>query len=234
MLTSNYEWFRNISTPYGTSTGTARIIPVHLIGEDMSWNHGAHNIRFGGNFRYVTNQSQSFANSYSSASSNPSWLNGSGNDLLPATLGVSSSFKQNYEYAMAAVLGLEAQGNADYNYKVDGTVLPVGAPVSRNFANKETEMYAQDTWKVTREFTITPGIRLGSGAAGARSEWTAGLHEHSARGLAGRARELCRARFVAAERRADRLHPCEPGVGHVSLPQELGPAHRSGICSEWR
>ena len=161
VLTSNYEWFRNISTPYGTSTGTARIIPVHLIGEDMSWNHGAHNIRFGGNFRYVTNQSQSFSNSYSSASSNPSWISGSGNDLLPATLGVSSSFKQNYEYAMAAVLGLEAQGTADYNYQVNGTLLPVGAPVSRDFANKETELYAQDTWKATRELTITLGLRLG-------------------------------------------------------------------------
>jgi hypothetical protein len=160
VLTSNYEWFRNISTPYATSTGTARIIPVHLIGDDLSWNHGAHNIRFGGNFRYVSNQSQSFANSYSSASSNPSWINGSGNDLLPASLGVSSSFKQNYEYAMAAVLGLEAQGTADYNYQVNGTLLPSGAPVSRDFANKEGEMYAQDTWKVTRQFTVTAGIRL--------------------------------------------------------------------------
>jgi hypothetical protein len=110
---------------------------------------------------YVTNQSQSYSNSYSNASSNPSWLNGSGNDLLPSSLGVSSGFTTSYEYAMAAALGLEAQGNANYNYKVDGTVLPVGAPVSRNFANKEVEMYAQDTWKVTREFTITAGIRLG-------------------------------------------------------------------------
>ncbi len=93
VLTSNYEWFRSLSTPYGTSTGTARIIPVHLIGEDLSWNHGAHNIRFGGIFRYITNQSQSYANSYSSASSNPSWISGSGNDLLPASLGVSSAFK---------------------------------------------------------------------------------------------------------------------------------------------
>jgi hypothetical protein len=161
VLTSNYEWFRNVSTPYGTSTGLTRIIPVHLVAEDMSWNHGAHNIRFGGSFRGIHNESQSFANSYSSSSSNPSWLTGSGGDLLPSTLPVSSSFKQNYEYAMADVLGLQAQGNADYNYLVNGTVLNSGVPVSRNFANYETEMYIQDTWKVTRQFTITAGIRLG-------------------------------------------------------------------------
>jgi len=161
VLGSNYEWFRGLSTPYGTATSLSRIIPVHLIGEDISWNHGAHNIRFGGSFRNISNQSASTANSYSSASSNPSWISGSGNDLLPASLGVSSGFKQNYEYAIAAALGLEAQGNANYNYLVNGTVLPFGAPAQRDFQNRETEMYVQDTWKVTPNLTVTTGIRLG-------------------------------------------------------------------------
>jgi len=161
VLTSPYEWFRGLDNPYGTSTGLTRIIPVHLIAEDMSWNHGVHDIRFGGSFRNINNESQSYANSYSSASSNPSWINGSGNDLINSLVAPSSGFKQNYEYAMAAVLGLEAQGTARYNYMVNGTLLPTGAPVSRNFANRETEMYIQDTWKVTRQFTVTAGIRLG-------------------------------------------------------------------------
>lgn len=160
VLTSPYEWFRGIDTPFGTSTGVARIIPVHTIGEDMSWNHGSHDFRFGAIVRLIQNRSQSYSNSYSSASSNPSWLTGSGNDLLPASLGVSNGFKQNYEYAMAAALGLEAQGTARYNYLVNGTTLAVGAPVSRNFANNEGEMYLQDTWKVTRTFTVTAGVRL--------------------------------------------------------------------------
>jgi len=160
VLTSNYEWFRGLSTPYGTSTGLTRIIPVHTVAEDLSWNHGAHDVRFGGIVRLVSNQSQSYANSYSNASSNPSWLTGSGNDLNPASLGVSNGFKQNYEYAMAAALGLESQGTADYNYLVNGTLLPAGGPVSRNFVNHEGEMYVQDTWKATRNFTITAGLRL--------------------------------------------------------------------------
>ncbi|MGO9272905.1 MAG: carboxypeptidase regulatory-like domain-containing protein [Terriglobia bacterium] len=160
VLGSNYEWFRGLSTPYGTATSLVRIIPVHLIGEDLSWNHGAHNFRFGGSFRSISNQSASTANSFSSASSNPSWISGSGNDLLNG-ITVASAFKTNYEYAIAAVLGLESQGTADYNYLVNGTVLPFGQPAVRDFVNRETEMYAQDTWKATHSLTITLGLRLG-------------------------------------------------------------------------
>jgi len=51
---------------------------------------------------------------------------------------------------MGALPGLESQGTAHYNCLVNGTVIPPGAPVSRNFVNHEGEIYAQDTWKVKR------------------------------------------------------------------------------------
>jgi hypothetical protein len=151
VLDSNYEWFRGISNPYGTSTSLTRIIPVHLIGEDLNWNHGAHNFRVGGSFRNISNQSASTGNSFSSASSNPSWIEGSGNDLLNG-ITVASAFKTNYEYAMAAALGLEAQGTADYNYLVNGTVLPFGAPSLRDFVNRET-------WALSRRYTKSTDSR---------------------------------------------------------------------------
>jgi len=159
VLASNYEWFRGFDTPYGTTTGTSRIIPVHTFSEDLSWNHGAHDFRFGGIFRAVSNSSLSYSNSFSSASSNPSWLNGSGNDLTSG-LSIKSGDLQSAQYAMGALLGLEAQGTARYNYKVDGTLITPGLPVARDFVNHEGEMYAQDTWKVTNHFTVTAGLRL--------------------------------------------------------------------------
>ncbi|MBZ5621181.1 MAG: carboxypeptidase-like regulatory domain-containing protein [Acidobacteriia bacterium] len=159
VLTSNYEWFRGYDSPYGTSTGTTRIVPVHSFSEDLSWSHGAHDFRFGGIVRLVSNNSISYANSYSSASSNPSWLNGSGNDLT-GSLSIASGDLTSFQYAMGALLGLEAQGTGHYNYLVDGTVIPAGSPVSRDFVNHEGEMYAQDTWKVTRNLTVTAGVRF--------------------------------------------------------------------------
>src|SRR5947209_12118721 len=61
---------------------------------------------------------------------------------------------------MGALLGLEAQGTGRYNYNVNGTVIAPGLPVPRKFVNHESEMFAQDTWKVTRNFTVTAGVRL--------------------------------------------------------------------------
>src|SRR5262249_750711 len=129
ILASNYEWFRGLSTPFGTTTGVARIVPVHTFGEDLSWNKGAHDFRFGGVLRLINNKSTNYANSFSVASSNPSWLTGSGNDLTPPSLGVSSGDLQNTQYAVASVLGLESQGTASYNYKVNGSLITPGLPV---------------------------------------------------------------------------------------------------------
>lgn len=160
VLASVYEWFRGFDTPYGISTGTARIVPVHTIAPDFSWNHGAHDIRFGGIVRLISNSSVSYSHSFSSASSNPSWLQGSGNDLTPASLGVAKGDLQSAQYAMGALLGLEVQGNANYNYLVNGTLINPGLPVARDFVNHEGEMYVQDTWKVTRALTVTAGVRF--------------------------------------------------------------------------
>ena len=160
VLTSNYEWFRGFDTPFGTSTGLSRITPVHTIAQDFSWNHGAHDIRFGAVVRLISNSSLSYSHSFSSASSNPSWLKGSGSDLSPASLALSRGDTQSFQYAMGALLGLEVQGNANYNYLVDGTLITPGLPVARDFVNHEGEMYVQDTWKATRNLTITAGLRL--------------------------------------------------------------------------
>jgi hypothetical protein len=160
ILGSQYTLFRGYSTIYGTSTGTTRIIPVHTFADDLSWNKGTHSIRIGGTYRYISNQSLSYGHSYNTGTTNPSVISGSGADITPTSLGVSSSTKTSYQYAEGALLGIVASATGNYNYLTDGTLLPTGAPVARNFVSNEGEGYITDSWKIKRNFTVTYGFRL--------------------------------------------------------------------------
>ncbi|HEY8225320.1 MAG TPA: TonB-dependent receptor [Pyrinomonadaceae bacterium] len=144
--------FRSIDDIHGIARNFRRISPVHNIVEDISWVRGAHNLQFGGNLRYITNGSVSLRNSFPSAVTNKAWLL-TARPLRPA--GATSAA----DHAMAALLGLVTQGTAIYQYDKSGTALPVGAPVTRDFAASEYETYGQDSWRIKPNLTLTFGLR---------------------------------------------------------------------------
>ncbi len=150
---------RGMDQLVGQTYGLSRIIPTYSLTEDLNWTKGAHNIQFGGVARWIRNKRTNYANSYSTASANASWLVGSGSVLSNPFTDLSPSAVTYWKYAVNDVLGLVTQGNARYNYLVDGTVLKQGDPVLRNFAANEYEFYVQDTWKVSRALTVTVGLR---------------------------------------------------------------------------
>lgn len=146
--------------PYmGLTRSSVSIIPVHTIAEDMNWIKGAHTVQFGGVIRMSQNRRNNYTSSYHGAVANASWLDSSGAGLSSPFANMASSQITLFRYAAADVLGLVTQGNAQYNYLVDGTVLANGDPVARNFKNQEYEFYVQDTWRVNRALTVTAGLR---------------------------------------------------------------------------
>ena len=100
---------------------------------------------------------------------NSQWLNTSGlagrasSPLNPANNGLPavdfSGFGTNYDNAVTALLGMDVEVNAQYNYNRDGTTLAQGSPVVRHFAENGYETYIQDTWKVKPTLTLTFGLR---------------------------------------------------------------------------
>ena len=155
--TGAYVSFRGLSTLQSTSLGTARIIPVHQFSDDAAWTHGKHDIRFGGVIRMISNSSNNYANSYASGSTPYSYLAGTGGVLKPSDL--SGGFSTSYRAAAVNLLGPVAFAQITYNYKLDGSVLPQGAPVSRKYVQNEYEIYVNDSWRATKQLTVNAGLR---------------------------------------------------------------------------
>jgi hypothetical protein len=160
ILGSNYVTFRNIDPIIGTNTALQRTVPVHTFTEDLAWSHNAHDVKFGFNGRLISNTSVNYAKAYSTATTNASVIKGSGNDLVPASINLAKGDTTSYEYGMVAVLGIVTSATANYNNTVDGTIIPQGSPVTRDFVSREAEFYAQDSWRIKSNFTLTYGLRL--------------------------------------------------------------------------
>src|SRR5579872_7378148 len=156
-LTQDYTFFRNLSSPVRTSTGLTSIIPVHQFSEDMAWIKGAHNVSFGVNVLLVSNSRLDYGHSFSDGYINYAVLLDGGKSLLaPDAVNATA-----YRNQMANLLGLITEIDAQYNYNVDGSLLAQGAPVSRKFDQHSYEFYGQDSWKISRNLTLTAGLRVG-------------------------------------------------------------------------
>lgn len=149
--------FRGMDTPLGLTNGVTRSLPVHTVRQDLAWLHGRRSTRFGGVYRNVQNRQLNAENSWHHVLLNNSWMESSAAELLPSD--IDEGFSVAYRDAMVAVLGIASRGDANYRYDINGNVLPLGAPVYRNFANEELEIYITDSWQPTHALTITAGLR---------------------------------------------------------------------------
>jgi hypothetical protein len=151
--------FRGLSDPFGLNRSFTRLTPVNNWTDDVTWTKGKHTVQGGVNIRMIRNRRINYGTSFSTASTNASWLTGSGAPLNSPLTDMRSTFRVAWRDAAMAVMGLVSQGNAQYNYLLDGSVQPQGAPVLRQFNAEEYEMYIQDSWRIRRNLTITAGVR---------------------------------------------------------------------------
>jgi hypothetical protein len=162
--------FRSID-PYASVANRpfVRASPTHNITQDFTYLKGAHSFQFGGSYRSYVNDRQSWANSYFGIQGNSSWMTNSGAILsAPWDVGsdaerIAAGSRTQFNDSVVAVLGLITQVTSRYNYlpQANGSVtaLAPGLPNPRRFRAEESEMYFQDTWKVTRNLTLTGGVR---------------------------------------------------------------------------
>jgi hypothetical protein len=167
----NFVVLRGLDTPVSDNRTTSKIVPVHNFTDDFSWSRGRHTISFGGNYRMVTNERNSNANSFTRALTNaafliPTGIAGTGQSFDPAHFGfpaVDSGFSNSYDFPMMALSGVVNEVDTVYVQNKGGQLLASpdnpGAFVPRNFRDNETEFYVQDSWHAKSNLTFTYGLR---------------------------------------------------------------------------
>jgi hypothetical protein len=139
--------------------------PVQNVLDDFSWTKGKHSLQFGGNVGIVRDPRLSFEHSFGEGKGATNWMSptgfaNTGGYLDPANGGFAepaSAFA--YDYPVIGLLGMVSDIVANYNYDKQGNVLAKGAPVKRNYGLEWYELYAQDSWRVKPNLTVTYGLR---------------------------------------------------------------------------
>jgi Carboxypeptidase regulatory-like domain len=166
-LAGSYVTLQGPTSLQANTASNFTIVPVYNLVDNLAWTKRNHNLAFGTNIRFIDNRNSSNALSYSNATGtyqylDPGTIAGSGGAFDPDAFGypvVSDSSRDNYNTAAMAVTGIINLGNVTYNNTKNGTTLPVGTAVTRDYRWNEYELFAQDTWKALKDLSITYGVR---------------------------------------------------------------------------
>lgn len=144
--------------------------PVQNLIDTVSWQHGNHNISFGANFLFVNRASANDYNSYSDVLTNSDWVltggfAGTPNPLAPVNSGypaVNANDYNTYDFPLAGMMGIASEVDTQYNYAItsltQATPLPQGSQIANNWATRDYDLFAQDTWQATPNLSLSYGL----------------------------------------------------------------------------
>ena len=164
---SHDQWNTFIGLDQGIAYSKSFQTPIHNLLDDFSWTKGKHNLQFGGVIGIARNPRVSYQHSFHYGLGTSSWMSptalaDSASPLDPTNGGfpeVDLADKAGYDRPMIAMLGIISDVVAQYNYDKSGQVLNQGDPMRRNYGLNWYEMYAQDTWRLKPNLTVTYGLR---------------------------------------------------------------------------
>ena len=162
-------YFSLLTDPVSSKYSTAFIIPVQNLVDNLTWTKHDHNFSFGADLRFIDDQRSSNAQSFPDGQMNQGWLTrsstiaNSNGPFDPEVYGYPAvdfaNYGNEYNAALMNLVGTITEGDAVYNYTKTGSTLPLGAPLKREYRWNEYEFYAQDTWRASKELTLTYGLR---------------------------------------------------------------------------
>ena len=162
-------YFSLLTDPVSSKYSTSFIIPVQNLVDNLTWTRHDHNFSLGADIRFIDDQRSSNAQSFPDGQMNQGWLTrsstiaNSNGPFDPEVYGYPAvdfaNYGNEYNAALMNLVGTISEGDAVYNYTKTGSTLPVGAPLKREYRWNEYEFYVQDTWRASKDLTLTYGLR---------------------------------------------------------------------------
>lgn len=148
-------------SPFASISNQARVVPVPTLRDDFTWIKGNHQMAFGGTFKPISQRSTLF-NDFNFPTIGLGGLVNSLNstlrpgDILQDPNGIANT---QWDNAFPYILGRFASVNSNFNYGKTGTAFKNGSGSRRDYKYNEYELYAQDSWKIRKDLTLTYGLR---------------------------------------------------------------------------
>jgi hypothetical protein len=145
-----------ITAPFPNILGQNRYVPVPTVRDDLNWRVGSHDMAFGASFKQVR-QGTGFTRDFNSPDLGLGLLPTTG--LQPADISANPAAQLNYDTAISFLLGRYSQAVTTYYYDANGNAFPLGTGQARDYRYNEFEAYAQDSWRLRQDLTLTYGVR---------------------------------------------------------------------------
>jgi hypothetical protein len=193
------SWFpaTPLSSPFARQSTQVTINPLPTFRDDFTLLRGKHNLQFGGVWKPIRTRNH-LVNDFdfinvgvggAIQSLNPSLRPA---DILQDPNGVANAAWDGY---LLGFLGLINGDQSVFNYGKTGSVFGHGTGERRDYRYYDYEAYAQDSWKIRHDLTITYGVRYqydsvpyetnGLEATAANTDLSQQLAARAANGLAG-------------------------------------------------
>jgi hypothetical protein len=144
-------------------------LPTLNPSDDITWTKGKHTITAGFNFRFIHNNTSSFASAFSRYGFGATELIGLGADIQNSVTAFIQQRTGNPNAQLAdptsvteGLANLFGLVNDDFHtdkFDKNGNPLAAGTPQVRTFIERDYAGYIGDTFRATRELTISAGLR---------------------------------------------------------------------------
>jgi Carboxypeptidase regulatory-like domain len=148
---------------------TAQTLPTWNPASDLTWTKGKHTVTAGFNFRLIRNNSSLYTSSFAHYGFGATELIGLGADIQNSVTAYiqNRTGNPNAQLAdptsvaegMAVLLGLVNDDFHTDQFDKNGNPLPQGTAQIRSFVERDYGAYIADSYRATRELTITLGVR---------------------------------------------------------------------------